>query len=155
MKVLVFVTTFIYLLNTTTGLHCYECDDYMYYHHIRYSEYYGNDYQVCDGTNETIWCQRKCKFCSTFEYLSVENKHLWFQKSCDWMHVCKSVGVFKTEHPSTGTDMLVSCCQSDLCNGPEQFVNINLPSSHNKLSNQNRLFYALGLNFSVLMLVSF
>ena len=148
MKVTVIVSILICLLNTTAGLTCYKCNDF---------DYYVTNYGImsCDQWNETTSCHRSSKFCLTYEFLDDDkcDAEVCIEKDCDWFNVCESVGTHRMEHPLTREKVEVSCCQGDLCN--RQSENINSPSSHNKLPNQNYLFYALFSSFFSSVFVTF
>ena len=143
MKVIVFLSVSIWLLNITAGLKCYDCNDVVFI-----DEYYfngdENGYQysvnaeLCSKTNKTIECDPRYKFCFTYVYDCETNPPCTFRR-CDLDKDCQSVG---THEPLWGTGTL-TCCQGDLCNSPEQSKNIDLPSSHNKLTKQICLFHAL------------
>ena len=139
MKVLVFASICICLLNTTAGLKCYECDDYIYkYTHGNYEDDFG-DYKgvACDQTNKTTECDPSYEFCITYEDVECETNPLGFTKRCDWEQHCKSAGTHQLLSDSGQPWSVITCCQDDLCN-----KDTILPSSQNQLSSHS-LFYAL------------
>ena len=150
MKALVLVSIFVCLLNTTSGLKCYKCDDYIlsYATHGKYQNGF-SDYggESCDVTNKTTECHPSDKFCLTYHDIDHETNPFCFAKGCAWLKLCESVETEEIVHPTTDEKVQVSCCQDDLCNSPKQNENINFPSSDNQLSNQSCLFYALFSSF--------
>ena len=155
MKVLVFVSVFIYLFGTATALECYKCDDFGYHECIQDDD---DDckYMACEKTTKTTTCRFSQTFCFTIEYVSSPFEGLAFEKNCDWLHVCKSVGPFKIKHPYYAQNIVGDCCQGDFCNRPQKYVELN--SSHpvmmssscqNKLSNRNYLFLSVYSSFFI------
>ena len=140
MKVLVFVSIFIGLSNITSGLKCYQCNDYVYHATHGKSQHVFGDYegQSCDVINKTEECLPSEKFCLTYHDIDYESDDLVvtglsFAKGCDREKLCESVESHVILHPITYEKVQAGCCQGDLCNGPEQqSKDINLPSSHNK-----------------------
>ena len=151
MKALAFVSIFICLLNIAVGLKCYKCDDTNYYYNML-----PDDVDMsCGQLNKTTTCHRSSKFCVTYKFKDCEYSDVCFEHDCDWLEPCKSVGSHKTVHPILAQPVEVTCCQGDLCNSPDKSENINLPSSHNKLSNKIYLFRALFSSFLYSVFVRF
>ena len=145
MKAIVFVLIFIYLVNITAGLHCYECDD-----NLTYSD------EVCKTTNKTTHClYPDTEFCLTIvrpyskKLVNCVNEESCVEKSCNMFEsFCKSVGTREIYYSSDDEPSVLTCCKGDLCN-----KDTILPSSQNKLSIQSSLFYALVSSFLSLLSV--
>ena len=139
MKALVLVSIFVCLLNITAGLNCYKCNDNDQYGHM-YPDYRD---MSCGQSNTITECYPSSRFCLTYEFKDCDNSDVCFERGCDWLQVCKSVGTHEVIHPLSHETVEVACCQGDLCNSRDKSENSNLPSSYNKLSNKIYFFCAL------------
>ena len=138
MKVLLLVLILACLLNATKGLKCMDCDDYF--------QYYNPDFNTnCNqNSNKTTHCSDSEHFCATYKFSSSCGGSTCYEKNCDYLELCESVGTSETFYLEE--KVTVNCCQSDLCNDQEIgkiLENVGTSVGLNKVSTHIRLFYVL------------
>ena len=122
--ILVYSVLFFIFINSTTGLKCYECDDYT------------SGFE-CNITTSFTNCHKKYDLCATYYYkndkrlyYSCGQTDLCIQKRCaiHTIDYCRGAGTFEVIDHVHKKEFTVVCCKGDLCNRPSsaQYLNHNV-----------------------------